>query len=194
MVHSSSMGAGRDDLLQRVMDDVAHHGIGGRSLREIADAAGSSHRMLLYHFGSRSGLVAAIVGQVEAQQQGALAHAVATAPIGAAADDIVLALWQQVSSEELRPFVRLFFEALATAGLDDDGGRDLTSSWLEQSAAVSRLLGTEADEVDLRLGVAVVRGLLVDVVATGDTGPATRSLLRFLDLWRAGLAPRAADG
>lgn len=179
------MGASRDVLLQRVMEDVAHLGIGGRSLREIAEAVGSSHRMLLYHFGSREGLVAAVVEQVEAQQQGALALAAATAPAGAETDDIVLALWNQVSSEELRPFVRLFFEALATSGLRDDGGRDLTSSWVGLSAAVGRLLGTATDEVDLRLGVAVVRGLLVDVVATGDTGPATECVRRFLDLWRA---------
>lgn len=179
------MGTSRDDLLQRVMVDVAHHGIGGRSLREIAEAVGSSHRMLLYHFGSRDGLVAAIVERVEAKQQGALAQAAATAPVGADPDDLVLALWNQVSSEELRPFVRLFFEALATAGLGDEGPRDLTSSWLDQSAAVGRLLGTATDEVDLRLGVAVVRGLLVDVVATDDTGPATECLRRFLDLWRA---------
>lgn len=188
MVHCTSMGTSRDGLLQRVMDDVAHHGIGGRSLREIAEAVGSSHRMLLYHFGSREGLVAAIVEQVEAQQQAALASAAAGAPPGAEPDEIVLALWEQVSSEELRPFVRLFFEALATAGLEADGGADLTSSWLDQSAAVGQLLGTPTSEVDLRLGVAVVRGLLVDVVATGETGPATESLRRFLGLWRAGLA------
>lgn len=187
MVHFASMGTSRDDLLQRVMEDVAHHGIGGRSLREIAEAVGSSHRMLLYHFGSREGLVAAIVEQVEGQQQGALAAAAASAPDGATPDDVVLALWDQVSSQELRPFVRLFFEALATAGLDVDGGADLTSGWLEQSAAVSQVLGTPTSDVDLRLGVAVVRGLLVDVVATGDTGPATESLRRFLQLWRAGL-------
>ena len=187
MVHSVSMGNARQDLLERVMDDVAHHGMGGRSLREMAEAVGSSHRMLLYHFGSREGLVAAVVEQVEAQQRDALAEAARTAPAGAEPEDVVLALWHQVASEELRPFVRLFFEALASMGLEG-GGRDLTSAWLEESETVGRLLGTPADGVDLRLGVAVVRGLLVDVVATGDTGPATDALVRYLELWRAGRA------
>ncbi|HEY8059319.1 MAG TPA: TetR family transcriptional regulator [Acidimicrobiales bacterium] len=179
------MGNARQDLLERVMDDVAHHGMGGRSLREMAEAVGSSHRMLLYHFGSREGLVAAVVEQVEAQQRDALADAARTAPADAEPEDVVLALWHQVASEELRPFVRLFFEALASAGLEG-GGRDLTSAWLEESEAVGRLLGTSTDGVDLRLGVAVVRGLLVDVVATGDTAPATDALVRYLELWRAG--------
>ena len=185
MVHSLSMATARQDLLERVMDDVAHHGMGGRSLREMAEAVGSSHRMLLYHFGSREGLVAAVVEEVEARQRAALAEAARTAPPGADGEDIVLALWEQVSSEELRPFVRLFFEALASMGLEEAQG-DLTSAWLDQSDAVGQLLGTPTDVVDLRLGVAVVRGLLVDVVATGETGPATESLLRYLELWAAG--------
>jgi AcrR family transcriptional regulator len=181
MVHSVSMGA-RDDLLARIVDDVAEHGIGDRSLRHLAEAVGSSHRMLHYHFGSREGLVAAIVDEVEARQRTALADLVAAAPTGTAPQDLVLQLWQQVASEELRPFVRLFFEALSLA--DRNADDHLTAAWLDQTEHLSAVLGAPADAVDLRLGVAVVRGLLVDVVATGDTGPATESLLRYLELWR----------
>ena len=184
LVQSMSM-PGRHDLLERVVDDVTQHGIGDRSLRELAQAVGSSHRMLLYHFASREGLVAAIVDEVEARQRAALADAVASAPPDTPPEDIVLQLWQQVSSEELRPFVRLFFEALAFAGRDADD--HLTATWLDQSEQLSRVLGGPVDAVDLRLGVAVVRGLLVDVVATGDTGPATESLLRYLAMWRAAM-------
>ena len=184
MVQSVSMG-GRDELLGRVVDDVAEHGIGDRSLRQLAESVGSSHRMLHYHFGSREGLVAAIVDEVEARQRAALAQAAADAGTGVAPEDLVLALWRQVSSEELRPFVRLFFEALSVVGRDADD--HLTATWLEQVDDLTAVLGVPTDAVDLRLGVAVVRGLLVDVVATGDTGPATESLLRYLELWRVAL-------
>src|SRR5829696_1970820 len=180
MVQSVSMAA-REDLLMRVVDDVAQHGIGDRSLRQLAEAVGSSHRMLLYHFGSRPGLVAAIVDEVESRQRASLAQAVAEAPPDMVPEDLVLALWRQVSSEELRPFVRLFFEALSVVGRDADD--HLTASWLEQVDDLGAVLRAPADAVDLRLGVAVVRGLLVDVVATGDDGPATESLLRYLELW-----------
>ena len=187
LVHSLSM-SGRDDLLQRVVDDVAEHGIGDRSLRDLAQAVGSSHRMLLYHFDSREGLVAAIVDEVEARQRAAMAEAAASAGPGTPPEEVVLALWRQVSSEELRPFVRLFFESLAYAGRAQDD--HLTSTWLDETEPLTTLFGTPADAVDLRLGVAVVRGLLVDVVATGDTGPATESLVRYLELWRAGMLAR----
>ena len=185
LVQSLSMGA-RDDLLGRVVEDVAQHGIGDRSLRELAQSVGSSHRMLLYHFGSREGLVAAIVDEVESRQRAALVDLVTASPAGTAPQDLVLQLWHQVASEELRSFVRLFFEALSLA--DRDADDHLTAAWLDQTEHLSAVLGAPADAVDLRLGVAVVRGLLVDVVATGDTGPATESLLRYLELWRGGHA------
>jgi AcrR family transcriptional regulator len=45
----------RDALLEKVVAYAAANGIAGRSLREIAAGVGTSHRMLLHHFGSREG-------------------------------------------------------------------------------------------------------------------------------------------
>ena len=44
-------------------------GIGDRSLRDIAAAVGTSHRMLIHHFGSREGLLTEVVRTVEANQR-----------------------------------------------------------------------------------------------------------------------------
>ena len=38
---------------RRVVEEFAARGIGDRSLRDMAEAVGTSHRMLLHHFGSR---------------------------------------------------------------------------------------------------------------------------------------------
>jgi len=59
----------RAQLLERVIAFAAAEGIADKSLREIARGAATSHRMLLYHFGSREGLLAAIVAAIEAQQR-----------------------------------------------------------------------------------------------------------------------------
>jgi len=167
----------RDELLARVVADVAEHGIGDRSLRELAASVGSSHRMLLYHFGSREGLVAAIVESVERSQREALLE------LAADTDDpheLVRRLWTRVSAPELRPFVRLFFEALAASG---DAGADRTAPWLDVAVDVTAEVGVAFDPVDIRLGVAVTRGLLVDVLMTGDVDEATAALERFVELW-----------
>jgi AcrR family transcriptional regulator len=157
---------------------VALHGIGDRSLRDLAAAVGSSHRMLVYHFGSRQGLVAAIVGQIEQSQRDVLRSLTAETEDPR---ELVRRLWARVSSSELRPFVRLFFEALAASG---EGDADRTAPWLDTAEGVTGAVGVAFDPVDMRLGVAVTRGLLVDVVATGDVASATAALERFLELWQ----------
>ncbi|MFZ0230145.1 MAG: helix-turn-helix domain-containing protein, partial [Mycobacterium sp.] len=51
----------RRQLLDALVDEFATGGVGGRSLREVAEAVGTSHRMLLHHFGSKEDLLVAIV-------------------------------------------------------------------------------------------------------------------------------------
>ena len=180
----SGEASARDQLLQRVMAATAGEGIAGRSLREIAVGAGTSHRMLLYHFGSREGLLAAIVAAIEAQQRAALAS---LADGAGTPQEVMLALWEQVSRPELRPFVRLFFEVfglVAQGAPGTEGLREtLTAPWLSDAADAAGRLGTTADRAELRLGVAVTRGLLLDLVGGADPDEVDASYRRFVELY-----------
>lgn len=171
------MDEARTLLLERIIAEVGVNGLADRSLRELAESVGSSHRMLLYHFKSRAGLVAAIVEAVETSQRGLLTA------LAAEIDDpveLARALWERSAAPELRPFVRLFFECVALTG-----GTGLTDPWISLSLNVTEGLGVPPDEDELRLGVAVTRGLLIDVLASDDATAATRSFERFLDMWQA---------
>src|SRR5215210_7590078 len=64
----------RERLLAAAMAHVAAHGVGDLSLRALAAALGTSHRMLIYHFGSREGLLIEVIRAVEDQQRAALAQ------------------------------------------------------------------------------------------------------------------------
>ncbi len=172
------------ELLDRIIADVAVHGLADRSLRDLATAAGSSHRMLLYHFGSRAGLVRGIVERVEADQRAALVELARETGDTAS---LIRALWARVSSDDLLPFVRLFFETVAYASRSD-AGIDLTGPWLDDSRAAAALVDTKFDPVLIRLGVAVVRGLLVDIVTGASRADANAALERFV----LGLAPQPA--
>ena len=55
----------RDRLLAAAVGQARRGGIGDLSLRELAAAIGTSHRMLLYHFGSREGLLTAVARAVD---------------------------------------------------------------------------------------------------------------------------------
>ncbi len=169
------MGDARWKLLERIVDEVGRNGLADRSLRELATAVGSSHRMLIFHFGSRAGLISAVVEAVESSQRDLLAE---LADQASSPSELVLLLWERVSSPELRSFVRLFFECVALA---EQG--DLTDSWIDVAEAVADKLGVRLDETELRLGVAVSRGLLIDVLTTGDATAATRSIERFVEIW-----------
>jgi AcrR family transcriptional regulator len=184
------MGIARDELLERIVGEVATNGLADRSMRELAAGVGSSHRMLLYHFGSRDGLVAAIVAATEAAQREALRE-LATETDSPA--DLVRALWARVSAPELRPFVRLFFETLATQARTPGAATDPTSDWLDTVHDLGGGVGRGSDDTDTRLGIAVTRGLLIDVLATGDVDAATASLERYLDLAEPRRAATARD-
>ena len=153
----------RKQLLDALIDAFARNGIGGRSLREVADAVGTSHRMLIYHFGSRDELLLAIVEEVERRQTAMLADL----PDDPA--DAFAAMWADLRRPELRPFERLFFECYARAAQGEAPFTRLlpaaVDGWL---AAVDERTGGTADTGAVRLGLAVTRGLLLDLVATGD--------------------------
>jgi AcrR family transcriptional regulator len=176
----------REEMLDRVIAHVAETGLADQSLRELATGAGTSHRMLLYHFGSRAGLVAAIAARIEAQQRTALAELA-----GDAADAATLQreLWSRVSDPAVAPFVRLFFDVLGLALAGKPGTTDfragLIEPWIGDAAAAAEVVGIRADRAELRLGVAVTRGLLIDALATGDVEGATEAHERFIEMWGA---------
>ncbi|GAA2640066.1 TetR family transcriptional regulator [Paractinoplanes durhamensis] len=156
----------RSALLSRILDFAARDGLADRSLREIATGVGSSHRMLLYHFGSREGLLAAVVGAMEAQQRATMTALAETATDPA---ELMTGVWRAVSSPEVRPFVRLFFEVFALAARGAaPAPAGLTASWLDEAGRAGERLGIETDRAALRLGVAVSRGLLMDLLAGED--------------------------
>ncbi len=158
----------RDLLLDRCVEALARDGFSDLSLREIATAVGTSHRMLIYHFGTRDGLLAEVVARIEAEQRAALAG------LSAASGDLVeasRAFWLRVSDPSLAPAERLFFEVYAQALR----GRQWTSTFRDSVIAAweAPLLemfagaGGEA-RAYARLSLAVTRGLLLDLLLTGE--------------------------
>ena len=184
LVHFRSMGTAREDLLDRAIAHVSAHGISDVSLRALATAIGTSHRMVLYHFGSREGLLAAIVERVEATQRDALAELATTAGSPRA---LIEAQWAQLTDPALRPIICLFFELVGLALHDRPGTAGfldgLTDPWLVLAERLAIELDASTDRDELRLGVAVTRGLLLEAVTSGDVDGATRSLHAFLDRW-----------
>lgn len=169
----------RRQLLVALIDAFADGGIGDRSLREVAEVVGTSHRMLLHHFGSRDELLLAIVTEVERRQMTVLPDA-ATQPA-----DAMATMWADVRRSEMRPFERLFFECYARGAQGEKPFARMlpgaVESWLSE---VDAKTGSSADPAFVRLGLAVTRGLLLDLVATDDDEGVDAAAQAFIDLLR----------
>jgi AcrR family transcriptional regulator len=185
LVQSSPMHP-RQRLLDAAIEYVAGHGITDLSLRRLAEELGTSHRMLIHHFGSKQGLWVAIVQEVEARQIAAVAD---LEPDPAASfADAMRAWWQHISDPSLWPNERLFFEVYgqglqgrepAAAMLDG-----IVDSWLEPSARLAVRMGMAPEHAVpfARLGIAVTRGLLLDLLATGDRAAVDAAMEHWINL------------
>jgi len=174
----------REDLLARAVAWFTANGIGETSLRSLGTALGTSHRMLIYHFGSREGLVTAVVEYVERRERDLLAELVA------AGDDPYEAgwrFWSQVA-DTASTFAPLYFElaghAMQLRPHAEALRRWLAEGWSDALAELYVRAGHPPDRAaDLaRMSLAMARGLLFDVAITGDRAAADRAMTEWVDL------------
>jgi AcrR family transcriptional regulator len=178
-------------LLDATVDYVAEHGFAELRLRTLAAALGTSHRMLLYHFGSKEELLVEVVRAVEARQRTALASLMPTpdqSPVEFARE-----FWARVSDPALWQLERLFFEMYSQALQHRPGTsavlNETVEAWVGPLTEWSTQAGFPADVARnfARLGVAVTRGLLLDLLATGDRAAVDASMETFIASYEAAL-------
>jgi AcrR family transcriptional regulator len=167
----------KEQLLERTIGYLAEHGVIDVSLRALAAAIGTSHRMLIYHFGYKDGLFVAVVRAVETRQRAAFSDLVVSS--GDSLSDVARQFWRRLSDPALAPHERLFFEMYGQALQGRPYAAPLldgiVDSWLGPMTDVLRQTGISEDlaRAEARLGIAVIRGLLLDLLATGDADGAT---------------------
>ena len=192
MAPSPAGATSRERLLAAAMEHVAARGVGDLSLRALAAALGTSHRMLSYHFGSREGLLIEIIRTVEAQQRLALADLL-TEP-GVSWAETMRRMWRRVADPALWPNERLFFEVYAQALQGSPHALPLldgiVDAWVQPLTELAVAHGRPEAEAraEARLGVAATRGLLLDLLATGDREAVDAAMERCI----AALDPAAA--
>jgi AcrR family transcriptional regulator len=177
---------GRDALLAGAIGHFAEHGVGDTSLRALAEAIGTSHRMLIYHFGSRDGLLAAVVDTVEQGARETLARMVEEARNDPDPTEAGLRFWHLVTEEAL-VYGPLFFELSSHAmlGLPHTAGlrERLVTTWLDALEAMwgARGVPPERAREQGRLDLAVSRGLLHDLLLTGDREQVDAAMRRYAE-------------
>jgi AcrR family transcriptional regulator len=178
--------ARRQELLERVVEDLAVNGLVDFSLRRAARAAGTTHKVLLYHFeGADDLLVQAVDRLRERRIDNSLAAAGAGSPASLAAR--VAALWPVLTDPRFGH--RVLEQSTGLAMYDPARyakfGREATDRYLPAllSLCPDGWSATRKSEV-AEMVLATLRGLLLDRVTGGDeegVAAGLRALIRALE-------------
>jgi AcrR family transcriptional regulator len=176
--------ARKQELLEAAYGYILANGLSDMSLRPLAQAIGSSPRVLLFLFGSKEELTRALLARARADELNYLQRLrTGQDDIAATARDV----WSWLAAPEHRPLLALWVEGYARSLLGEPGpwadfGGDTVRDWLELLACrqPAQRRATPEAETERTLLLAVLRGALLDLLATGDTDRVTRAVERHL--------------
>ena len=162
--------------MEACTDHALAHGLPDR-LGPLVAATGTSSRMLLYHFGTRDALLHQVLHRARRRQQdlfGELLRARDDEPYTATLERA----WTVIAGPEGQPYLRMFAQWRPGAA---------ERPWPDQQSATTDWLGPLTEGLSslgrpelATLVLAVIRGLLMDLDATGDTTRTTDAFDDFL--------------
>jgi AcrR family transcriptional regulator len=178
--------ARRDELLERAYRYALAHGISALSLRPLSKEIDSSPRVLLFLFGSKDGLVRALLSRARADELAwlhRLEHVGADSGLAATAGKV----WDWLAADEHRDLLRLWAEGYTRSLVEPDGpwtdfAQTTVSDWLELLATAQdpRHRNSAPAITERTLTLAVLRGALLDLLATNDQQRTTAAVRHYL--------------
>jgi AcrR family transcriptional regulator len=165
--------ARKEELLEAAYRYTLEHGLAEMSLRPLASAIGSSPRVLIFLFGSKDGLIRALLARARADELSLLEQANHERP---GLSSAVRTTWEWLVADAHRPLLTLWLEAYARSLTEPLGpwsgfARQTVDDWLAVLPGAERALA-----------LAVMRGALLDLLATRDVARTTAAVDRFITL------------
>jgi AcrR family transcriptional regulator len=176
----------RAELLELAYAYALEHGLAEMSLRPLAAAIGSSPRVLLFLFGSKDGLVRSLLARARIDELALVEQARAQQDDGDLAT-VVRTTWQWLVDERHKPLLTLWLEAYARSLTEPEGpwagfAAQTVEDWLSLLARAQPPghRRTRAGAAERTLALCVLRGALIDLLATGDIGRNTAAIEAYL--------------
>ncbi|MGV0674867.1 TetR/AcrR family transcriptional regulator [Mycolicibacterium fortuitum] len=155
------------------------------SLREVAARAETSHALLRYHFGSLSGVLAAMLKAQRSRDNEVFFETAQHGTFG----DLVAAIWQAYTRPERLSRIRGFFHVVGLAAYSPGDFREFIDSLDDLTMMLASLAerdGRDAEEAlnMATVAVAALRGLLLREVLTpaGQAEDAVALILRLTEV------------
>jgi AcrR family transcriptional regulator len=163
--------ARRTQLLEEAVDYAVERGLADLTLRPLAEALGVMPNTLVHHFGSKEELLSAILNGVRDRLRTMRVRMDEDAATRAPLEG----LWEWTSRPEHLAFFRSFFEAYGLALRQPER----FAPFLDRVVADWLVMGD--DPARATLGLAVVRGLLLDLLTTGERDRVDAAFSLFMD-------------
>jgi AcrR family transcriptional regulator len=177
--------ARRRELLDRVTDDLAVNGLVDFSLRRAARAAGTTHKVLLYHFDGADDLLAQAILELRERRIGNALAAISQDPNRRTLADRVGAVWPALIGEESRVLDQaiglMMYDPARYAAL----GRGASQQYLPTLLSLCPPDWSDGRKLEVaEMILAAMRGFLIDRLTSGnETGVEAgfKALLRALE-------------
>ncbi|MFE5476371.1 TetR/AcrR family transcriptional regulator [Nocardia sp. NPDC056541] len=158
----------RDELLDAVVDYMVEHGISELSWRPVAAGLGVSPTTLVHHFGTKEQMLQVVLERLRRRMFAATSDAAGPHPDLATA---ARAVWTRTSDPRMQAEFRLFFAAYGRALQAPQQFADfldhVVTDWMT-SLRKAPDVDPETASRAATLVIATIRGLLLDLLATGD--------------------------
>ena len=190
---SSIPSARQNELLELAYAYVCRHGLSDLSLRPLAAAVGSSTPVLFFLFGSTEGLIRALLARARADELELLDRVrPGTADVPDGLEPFAERVWAWLSDDDHRALLRLWVEGYARSLIDPHGpwagfARATVTDWLGALAAAQPPAerDTPAGAARRTAVLAVLRGAMLDLLATDDRERTTAAVVRELQEMRS---------
>jgi AcrR family transcriptional regulator len=172
----------RERCIELLAAHMLAHGLGQTSLRQLADAAGVSNRMLLYYFDDKADILTAVLGKVASDLQMHLTRAI-PAGVKLPPKDVLRDCATVLLDEDMRPYMQLSIEVIAASGRGVAPFANLAPglfagflSWIEAHLATKNTAKRKAEAAMI---LAMIDGLTV-LILGGKAAEAEAALTRLV--------------
>jgi len=162
------------ELLEAAYGYALVHGLAELSLRPLAAAIGSSPRVLLFLFGSKDGLIQALLARARADELAMLEELSRDRP-GTGLGGAALEIWTWLSDPAHRSLLVLWVEGYSRSLVEPEGpwtnfASQTVADWMEVLSAYqpTGARRTVAGKARRTAVLALLRGALLDLLATND--------------------------
>lgn len=171
----------KQELVEATIGYLVEHGLADLSLRPLAAAAGTSARLLIYHFGSKERLLAEVLETLQSRLRESFSRLTAAGG-SEPAEPPMKTFWKWATARRNFTSVRLLYELQILAAQNPKAygryfGRN-SRDWIE--LVRTALPAAERSAEVATLLVAVFDGLFLELMSTGDRRRTTGALDEFI--------------